>query len=223
MKKTLTITLLSTLLLPNSATSGIADEVAERMCKECGVPPRSACMDKLAKEYPQIDASPKLQDEVMQKYQNMCVMGMGTKGNPKMDTPSHPAAAGSMNRVTASSSDCSTDSFTVAIPDGWECRKMQNNAQDVTVYGYRNMLNVTLGKNQGQTSCSVIPVCKSDKYELSSRFDTTRFTNPMIGTYEYAGQYKKDSSFKLTITSNKQPTAAQLGEIKAILNSFKTK
>ncbi|MGB5743871.1 MAG: hypothetical protein WBM65_15810 [Sedimenticolaceae bacterium] len=31
MRKTLTITLLITLLLPNTATSGIADEVAERM------------------------------------------------------------------------------------------------------------------------------------------------------------------------------------------------
>jgi hypothetical protein len=80
---------------------------------------------------------------------------------------------------------------------------------------------VTLGKSQGQTSCSVIPICNSGAYELAAGFESMQFTNPMIGTHEYSGFYKKDNSFKLTITSNTKPSAKQLAEIKAILDSFR--
>jgi hypothetical protein len=124
-------------------------------------------------------------------------------------------------RVMSDDKDCSTSSFSVVIPKGWKCRKMGANPQDVTLYAYDNKLNVSLGKNQGQTSCSVIPVCKSVKRELSNKFESTLFTNPMIGSHEYSGHYKKDNKFKLTITSNTQPTSAQLDEVKYILESFK--
>ena len=161
----------------------------------------------------------------MEKYQHDCVAGGRGMGGSGMGMPGVPSAAlGSAgmtgNRVQLSN-DCSTSSFSVTVPKGWQCRKMGGDAQDVTLFAYGNRLNVSLGKSQGKTSCSVIPVCKSDRQELSSSFDTMRFTNPMIGTHEYAGHYKNDSSFKLTITSNSKPTRTQLDEIKAILGSFK--
>lgn len=225
MKKKLTLAL-SLCLLPGAASSGMVEEAAKEMCK-CGVPPRSACMDKLAKKYPEIDNNPELQDQVMNKYQHDCVAGGRGMGGSSMSMPGVPAAmlgaTGMDNNRVQSTSDCSTSSFSVEIPKGWQCRKMGGNTQDVTLFAYGNRLNVSLGKSQGKTSCSVIPVCKSDKHELSSRFDTTRFTNPMIGSHEYAGHYINDSSFKLTITSNTKPSSAQLGEIKEILSSFKTK
>ncbi|PVV27681.1 MAG: hypothetical protein B6D79_01145 [gamma proteobacterium symbiont of Ctena orbiculata] len=215
MIRTITLSLCA-LLLPGIASSDIVDEVADAMCK-CGVPPRSACMDALAKKYPEMDKSIELQDQVMNRYQNDCVAGMGSKGGSKMGMPGMPAAAGG----SADAADCSTSAFSVAIPKGWKCRKMGANPQDVTLYAYGNKLNVSLGKNQGKTSCSVIPGCKRAKHELSSRFESTRFTNPMIGTHEYAGHFKDDNSLLLTITSNIPPTDKQLSEIKAILESFK--
>ena len=214
--KSMLILSLIFLLLPGVASSDIVDEAAKAMC-DCGAPPRSDCMNKLAKKYPEIDRSPELQDRIMDKYQNDCVAGIGAKGGSKMNTPGVPAPAS----LTADAKDCSTSSFTVDMPKGWKCRKMGANPQDVTLYAYGNKLNVSLGKNQGQTSCSVIPVCKSNKYELSSSFESTLFTNPMIGSHEFAGHYKKDAAFKLTITSNTKPTSQQLSEIKAILESFK--
>ncbi|MCU7812711.1 MAG: hypothetical protein KZQ77_16005 [Candidatus Thiodiazotropha sp. (ex Notomyrtea botanica)] len=223
MKKIITLSLFA-LLFPGIASSDMVDEAAEAMCK-CGVPPRSACMDEIAKQFPEIDRNPALQDRVMDKYQHDCVAKMGARGGSRMNIPGLPAAAGgsagTANKPLQTSSDCSTSTFSVAIPKGWNCRKVGANTQDVTLYAYGNRLNVSLGKSQGKTSCSVIPICKRDKHELSSRFESTRFTNPMIGSHEYAGHYKKDSAFKLTITSNSKPTDAQLNEIKAILESFK--
>jgi hypothetical protein len=202
MNKRITLSLVA-LLLPGIASSDVVDEAAKAMC-DCGAPPRSDCMSKLVKRFPQIDSSLELQDQVMDKYQQDCVAGMSAPTS-----------------ISTDAKDCSTSSFTVEIPKGWKCRKMGANPQDVTLYAYGNKLNVSLGKNQGQTSCSVIPVCKSAKYELSSGFETSLFTNPMIGTHEYAGHFKQDSSLKLTITSNTQPTKTQLNEIKVILDSFK--
>ena len=225
MKKKL-ILALSFCFLPNAASSGMVEEAAEEMCK-CGVPPRTACMDRLAKQYPEIDNDPELQDRVMDKYQHDCVAGGRGMGGSGMGMQGVPAAmlgaAGMGHNRVETTSDCSTSSFSVTIPKGWQCRKMGGDTQDVTLFAYGNRLNVSLGRSQGQTSCSVIPVCKSDKHQLSSSFDTTRFTNPIVGSHEYAGHYKPDSSFKLTITSNAKPTGAQLDEIKAILGSFKTK
>ncbi|MCU7843512.1 MAG: hypothetical protein KZQ93_06695 [Candidatus Thiodiazotropha sp. (ex Monitilora ramsayi)] len=215
MKKIITLSLFA-LLLPGIASSDIVDKAAADMCK-CGVPPRSACMDRLAKKYPEIDRNPALQDRVMDKYQHDCVARMGAQGGSRMMMPGMPAAVGG----SADAADCSTSAFSVEIPKGWKCRKMGANPQDVTLYAYGNRLNVSLGMSQGQTSCSVIPICQSAKYELSSKFESTLYTNPMIDSHEYAGHYKKDSVFKLTITSNNKPTDTQLNEIKAILESFK--
>lgn len=215
MMKSIALSLFA-LLLPGIASSDITAKVAEEMCK-CGVPPKSACMDELAKKYPQMNNSIELQDRVMNRYQHDCVAGMGVRGGSKKGMPGMPTVAGG----SADATDCSTSTFTVAIPKGWKCRKMGANPQDVTLYAYGNKLNVSLGKNQGKTSCSVIPGCKSVKQELSSGFESTRFTNPMIGTHEYAGHFKDDNSLKLTITSNTPPTDKQFSEIKAILDSFK--
>ena len=225
MKKRITLAL-SLCVVSGAVNSGMVEEAAEAMCK-CGVPPKTACMDKLAKKYPEIDSNPELQGRVMDKYQHDCVAGGRGMGGSSMSVPGVPAAmhgaAGMGNNRVQTTSDCSTSSFSVKIPKGWQCRKMGGDTQDVTLFAYGNRVNVSLGKSQGQTSCSVIPVCKSDKHQLSSSFDTTRFTNPMIGSHEYAGHYKPDSSFKLTITSNTKPTSTQLDEIKAILASFRTK
>jgi hypothetical protein len=215
MRKVLVLSLIP-LFLPGMASSDIVDEAAKAMC-DCGVPPRSDCMNKLSKSYPEIDQSPELQDRVMDKYQHECVMGIGSKGGSEVNTPGMPAATG----LSSDATDCSTSSFSVAVPKGWKCRKMGANPQDVTLYAYGNKLNVSLGLNQGQTSCSVIPVCKSKKHELNSKFESTQFINPMIGSHEYSGHYKKDGSVKLTITSNEELTATQIDEIKEILESFK--
>ncbi|MES9969847.1 MAG: hypothetical protein ABW092_07405, partial [Candidatus Thiodiazotropha sp.] len=138
------------LLMPGIASSDMVKEVAGEMCK-CGVPPKSACMDKLVKKYPQMNNSVELQNSVMDRYQHECLARMGAGGGAKMGMPT--AATGG----SADANNCSTSTFTVEPAKGWKCRKMGANPQDVTLYAYGNKLNVTLGKNQGKTSCSVIP------------------------------------------------------------------
>lgn len=219
-----------------------ADDIeaaAEDICK-CGYPPSSRCLDDLAKAYPQINESSELQNEVMSKAQKKCGMGSSglpqngantrgdsipeMVGNEELDVSTLPKgiaeALSGINEVVSSTEDCSTQSFRVTIPNDWQCRKQDNNAQDVTLYTNGNKLNVTLGKNQGRTSCSVIPICTSENIELSNKFETKVYTNPMAGTYEYAGLFKDDGTFKITITSTTKPTPAQLDQIEAILDSF---
>ena len=184
-----------------------ADEVADAIkdiCK-CGFPPSQSCIDKLAVKYPRIDQDPTLQRKVMDGAQRDC--GMGMPGAARIQ------AAG----VQTSDDDCSTKSFTVEMPEGWQCRKQDH---DSTLHTNGNKLNVTLGKSQGKTSCSVIPICEVADFELSDRFATKVYTIPMAGTYEYAGTYKADPTFKLTITSTTKPTAAHMAQIREILESF---
>jgi len=190
------------------------------------------CMDSLPEKYPEIDKSTELQNLVMSKAMEEC--GPGSKstadsiksltGNQNLDLSkilgeSASALAG-INNIVSVTDDCSTVSFTVAIPDDWQCRKMADNSPDVTVSNKGRQIDVSVGVSQGKTSCSILPNCISEAYALSEYFDSTLFKNPMIGTYEYAGTYKKDNQFKLTITSTKEPTADQLVDIKKILDSF---
>jgi hypothetical protein len=102
----------------------------------------------------------------------------------------------------------------------WQCRKQRDNPKDVTLYTADNKLNVSVGESQGLTSCTVIPICSSENIELSNKFATQVYPNPIVDTYEYAGAYKKDNIFKLTITANTKPTKSQLEQITAILDSF---
>ena len=210
------------------------DAAVQDFCK-CGFPPSAQCMDALAKKYPEIDKSSELQGRVMSKAKNDCVSGsrgaedsiQDMVGNPNLDPSTLPAgiatALDDIHKLVSSTQNCSTDSFTIAVPKNWQCRKQRKNAKDVTLYTNGNKLNVSVGVSQGRTSCTVIPNCSSEDFELSENFDTKVYTNPMLGTYEYAGVYKKDNVFKLTITSNTRPTKAQLGEIKVILDSFETR
>lgn len=200
--------------LPNVAIAATdIDAAVQDLCK-CGYPPSSRCMDGLAKKYPEIDKSRELQDQVMRGSRQKC--GLSSSSDPA-------GIAGTLagiSKVAPQTEDCSTLSFKVSIPKNWQCRKQNNNAQDVTLYTNGNKLNVTVGKNQGKTSCTVIPICTSEDIELSDKFNTKLYKNPMAGTYEYAGLYKKDGMFKLTITSNSKPTKEQLSQIETILDSF---
>ncbi len=212
MKKVFSL-IASLFLLPNIIIADTNIEAAVQDLCKCGFPPSSACMDGMAKKYPEIDKNTALQNQVMDRYQREC--GMGSRMGS--------GALKSINKVVSSTPDCSTPSFKVIIPKNWQCRKQNNNAQDVTLYTNNNRLNVTVGINQGQTSCSVIPICTSEKTILSNQFESMLFKNPMAKTFEYSGFYKKDNMFKLTITSNTKPSTKQLDGIKAILDSFETR
>lgn len=212
------------------------DAAVRDICK-CGFPPSSSCIGNLAKKYPAIDRSRKLQDQVMRDARAKCGIGSPLAENPAQDN-SVPAMVGNknldlskmpagiaealkgINKSVKDTSDCSTELFNIAIPKNWQCRKQNKNAQDVTLHTNGNKLNVSVGKNQGRTSCSVIPICTSEDFELSKQFNTKLYKNSMAGTHEYAGAYNDDKSFKLTITANTKPTGEQLTQIRMILDSF---
>ncbi len=218
--KIISIFILPLLILPISDALAVNIENAiQDMCK-CGFPPSSSCMNQMASKYPEIDQNPRLQDEVMRGYQDRCGPGAMFKDGSMGGVTGMPPAP-SMRGAVGTTHDCSTTAFRVDIPGGWQCRKMGKNAQDVTLFAYGNRLNVTLGRNQGQTSCSVIPICSSEPHELEGGFETTRFTNPMVGSVEYAGYFKQDETIRLTITANTKPNAKQLDEIKSILKSVR--
>lgn len=225
--------MLCILLLPHPAVGATdLDAAVQDFCK-CGFPPSSTCMKNLARKYPEIDNSSELQKRVMAMTQNSCEWAshnvdgsvQDMVGNQNLDPSTLPAstakALDDVNKIVSSTENCSTKTFTVAIPQNWQCRKQRENASDVTLYTNGNKLNVSVGKNQGRTSCTVIPGCTSTAYTLSENFDTKLYKHPLVGTYEYAGAYKKDNSFRLSITSINKPTEAQLQEIRAILDSFR--
>jgi len=184
------------LYLPNLAlamSEHKLDAAAEDICK-CGIPPGSSCFDNLEKKYPEIAKSEKLQNRVMEMAKNKCLNYLGAMsrgnlnagtdsvqamvGNPNLDLsklpPNVAAALKGVNKVVSSTKDCSTRDFKVDIPSNWRCRKQDKNPLDVTLYTDGNTLNVSLGINQGRTSCSVIPNCESKGYKLSNKFYTTR-------------------------------------------------
>jgi hypothetical protein len=145
-------------------------------------------------------------------------------GNPDLDVSKMPEkyarALQDINKIVSSTDDCSAANFKVTIPDGWQCRKLDSNARDVTLYTDNNTLNVTIGFNQGMSSCSVLPICTEEPSKLSDKFiDTKKFKQP-IGTVEFVGTYKSDNKIKLLVTSNDAPSAAEMDQIKSILDSM---
>ncbi len=233
MKRVLLLMVYVFFLPSSSIAAPNLDAAVQDICK-CGFPPSGQCFDDLAKKHPEIDKSSELQDIVMRRAQEECATGTKSDytadsirdmvGNQNLDLSrllGGTDKAVEASKVVTATDDCSTEAFTIAIPADWQCRKQRNSAHDVTLYTNGNALNVSVGVNQGRTSCSVIPVCTSEEYALSDSFDTTLYKNPIAGTYEYAGTNKKDSLFKLTITSNSKPSTAQLEQIAEILDSFK--
>ncbi len=221
--------------LPNvSIAASNVDAAVKDIC-ECGFPPSGQCMKGLEKKYPEINNRPDLQKIVMNRAQTECVIGAKSNsaedsiqnlvGNQNLDLSKllggSAEALDGINQVVEVTNDCSTESFTFSIPEGWSCRKERKDPTDVTAFNKGNKINVSLGPAQGRTSCSVIPVCSSEAFKLSDNFDSTLYKNPLAGSFEYAGTYKKDSQFKLTITSNTEPSKVQLGQISEILDSFK--
>ena len=145
-------------------------------------------------------------------------------GNPDLDESKIPEkyarALQDINSIVSSTDDCSAAHFKVSIPAGWQCRKLDSNAKDVTLYTDNNTLNVTIGLNQGMTSCSVIPICTEEPYQLSDMFiDTKKFKQP-IGSVEILGTYKSDNKIKFLVTSNDAPSATEVDQIKSILDSI---
>ena len=209
------------------------DAAVQDICK-CGFPPSQGCIDKLAPKYPEIDNDPTLQQLVMSKAQDTCGIGSNGAsaaaiqdliGKQSLDLSNlqggSAAALGDASSIVSSVNDCSTDFFKIDIPDNWQCRKQNKHARDVTLYTSNNQLNVSVGKSQGMTSCNVLPNCTSENYTLSGKFETKQYKNPLAaGLHEYAGVYKNDNSYKLTITSMAKPTEAQLDDIEMMLDSF---
>lgn len=150
----------------------------------------------------------------------------GLVGNPNLDPSTLPEgvrkALGNINKMVSETKDCSTPKFTVAIPTGWQCRKLDANPQDVTLYTANNTLNLTLGTSQGRSSCDVIPGCSNDPIELSPNFTGTRkLVQPMLGSVEIVGIYAKDPAVKFLVTSNDTISKKELGEIKTALDSVR--
>ena len=145
-------------------------------------------------------------------------------GNPDLDMSKIPdkyaRALQDVNKIVSSTEDCSAANFKLSIPDGWQCRKLDSNARDVTLYTDNNTLNVTVGFNQGMSSCSVLPICTEEPSKLSDKFiDTKKFKQPM-GSVEFVGTYKDDNKIKFLVTSNDAPSAAEMDQIKSILDSM---
>jgi hypothetical protein len=146
-------------------------------------------------------------------------------GNPDLDESRLPADVNQslqdINKVVSSTGDCSAASFKVIIPVNWQCRKLDANAQDVTLYTDNNTLNATIGTSQGMSSCSVIPMCSEKPVSLSKTFTkVTEFTQPMTGSVEIVGTYRNNEKIKVLVTSNDKPTAEEVTQIEAILDSI---
>ena len=188
------------------------DNAVKDLCA-CGFPPSSSCFDELQEKYPEIDQNPAMQDEVMNRVRGgECTDSSQSSGslgalvgNRNLDESALPAgiadALKGIDQVVSDTTDCSTDGFSVQIPDGWQCRKQDNGAQDVTLHTDSNRLNVSVGKNQGRTSCSLIPICDVANIELSSKFSSKVYTNRAAGTYEYAGSHVSDDCLLYTSPS----------------------
>lgn len=146
-------------------------------------------------------------------------------GNPDLDMSKMPPkvanAVNDINKVVSSTDDCAGANVKVTIPNGWQCRKLDVNPNDFTLYTGRNTLNLTIGTSQGMSSCSIIPTCSREPIELSSKFtDTVKLTQPMIGSEEITGTYTVDPRIKFLVTSNDALSADEIDQIRLILDSI---
>lgn len=122
-----------------------------------------------------------------------------------------------VNKVVDVTGDCSTGGVSASIPKGWQCRKT---GSDFTLYTDNNTLNVSIGKSQGMSSCSVIPGCTTTDISLSNKFkDMKKMIQPKIGSTEIVGVYSGDSSIKVLVSSNDELSEDELAQIKNILDS----
>ena len=149
-------------------------------------------------------------------------------GNQNLDPNALPVdvkgSLGDISKVVSETKDCATKGFTVTIPAGWQCRKLNENAQDVTLYTANNTLNLTIGTNQGKSSCDVIPGCTKRPLEgISNKFTgATMLSQPLLGTVEVVGTNRKNSAIKFLVTANNQKIwESKYKDIKFILNSIK--
>lgn len=128
-----------------------------------------------------------------------------------------------ISEVVSDTKDCSAAGVQVTIPEGWRCRKLNDNPEDVTLHTSNNTLNLTIGLNQGKSSCDVIPTCteSKDKPNLGENFvDTRELVQPMVGSIEIVATYAKNPKIKLLITSNDAITDQEREGILAIVGSI---
>lgn len=124
-----------------------------------------------------------------------------------------------VNKVVDVTDDCSAGGVSASIPKGWQCRK---SGSDFTLYTDNNTLNVSIGKSQGMSSCSVIPGCTTTDVSLSSKFkDMKKMVQPTLGSTEIVGVYSGDSSIKVLVTSNDALSEDELTQIRNILDSVR--
>lgn len=120
--------------------------------------------------------------------------------------------------------DCSAAGVQVVIPPKWGCRKLNDGAQDFTLYTDNNTLNLTIGLNQGMSSCDVIPTCTENKDEtnLGSNFvDKRELVQPLLGSVEIVATYAKNPKLKLLITSNDAIKRKEREDILTIVESIR--
>ena len=146
-------------------------------------------------------------------------------GNPDLDMSKMPPkvadALNDINKVVSSTDDCSGANVKVTIPNGWQCRKLDINPNDFTLYTDGNTLNLTIGTSQGMSSCSVIPTCTSEPVELSGKFtNTVKLIQPMFGSEEFTGTYVGDPKIKFLVTSNDALSEDELDQVRSILDSI---
>lgn len=150
-------------------------------------------------------------------------------GNENLDPNTLPAdvkeSLSDISKVVSETpDDCATKEFSVKIPKDWRCRKLNKNAQDVTLYTAKNTLNLTIGTNQGKSSCDVIPGCTKESIDLGTNFaDTIKLVLPLLGSVEIVGRHVKNSDIKLLVTSNDAISKDELEQIRTALDSVSQK
>jgi len=131
-----------------------------------------------------------------------------------------------ISSVVSETKDCAAASVRVTIPKGWQCRKINDNAEDFTLYTDNNTLNLTIGLNQGKSSCDVLPTCTrvEKAMNLGTNFVETReLIQPMLGSVEIVATYARDPKIKLLITSNNAISEKEREDILAITESLEKK
>ncbi|MFQ5493297.1 MAG: hypothetical protein ACE5DX_04020 [Candidatus Dojkabacteria bacterium] len=125
-----------------------------------------------------------------------------------------------INEIVSETEDCSTDLVRAMIPEGWQCRKLDTNPGDFTLYTDGNTLNLSIGTGQGKSSCDIFPGCTEKSVDLSGNFkDMLEYKQPTIESVEITGTYKDNGSVKVLVTSNDELTQTETDQITKILDS----
>lgn len=129
-------------------------------------------------------------------------------------------AVNDINHSAPDTDDCAASKFRMPVPGGWGCRKLDDNAQDVTLYTDDNTLTFTVGVNQDTSACGVLMNCDTLSYELSGFDGVTKSIVPGANAVEITGYLVVDPIVRVLIQSDDELTADEETIIRQMAGSI---